>query len=71
MLYKKEQCESSSAVELHLAKVDVAGSSPVFRLSEAARTLPRWMSRVQVPSFAYPKRLVGESLFFNTKERFK
>ena len=26
------KCESSSVVELHLAKVDVAGPSPVFRL---------------------------------------
>ena len=28
---KTKICESSSVVELHLAKVDVAGSSPVFR----------------------------------------
>ena len=27
-------CESSSVVELHLAKVDVAGSSPVFRFMD-------------------------------------
>ena len=30
---KTLSCESSSVVELHLAKVDVAGSSPVFRSS--------------------------------------
>ena len=43
MLYKKEQCESSSAVELHLAKVDVAGSSPVFRsnLSDFVKGIDR------------------------------
>ena len=28
---KPFECESSSVVELHLAKVDVAGSTPVFR----------------------------------------
>lgn len=30
--YNSLRCESSSVVELHLAKVDVAGSNPVFRL---------------------------------------
>ena len=30
-ILKPFECESSSVVELHLAKVDVAGSTPVFR----------------------------------------
>ena len=29
--HKEHKCESSSVVELHLAKVDVAGPNPVFR----------------------------------------
>ena len=32
--YATNVCESSSVVELHLAKVDVAGSSPVSRSLE-------------------------------------
>ena len=31
MFFKKQDCESSSGVEHHLAKVRVAGSNPVFR----------------------------------------